>query len=136
MVVTPTAYVYELYAPHQGATAVRSMVETDSITFKKGEKEGSLPAIAGSASLKEKTLFISLTNSHADKPVDVKINLLGGASAATATARILTGEIHAHNRFDQPDAIQPQPFAVQVAGSSFTLTLPAASILALEIGLS
>ncbi len=35
MLVTPTGYVYEMYAPHQGAKALRVRLETPEITFQK-----------------------------------------------------------------------------------------------------
>ena len=65
MLVTPTGYVYEMYAPHQGATAVRTRIETPDINFKKDNilqaswqsalqkdetMEGSIPLVSGSAS--------------------------------------------------------------------------------------
>jgi alpha-N-arabinofuranosidase len=67
--------------------------------------------------------------------VEVAVNLLGGASAARSRGRVLTGEIHAHNTFDQPQAIGPKPFSAGAIGSQFTLTLPAASVVAIEIDL-
>ena len=135
MLVTPTGHVYEMYAPHQGGQAVRVLVDTESITWQQGDKQGSLPVIAGSASLKEKTLFVTLTNAHATAAVEVDVNLLGGAMAARCRARILTSEIHSHNTFEQPEAIQPAPFEVTTRGSRFTVTLPAASVTAVEIEL-
>ena len=94
-----------------------------------------MAAVAGSASLKGNQLFVTLTNAHATEAVEVGVHLLGGATAARCRARILTGEIHSHNTFEQPEAIQPGPFDVAPRGSRFTVTLPAASVAALEIEL-
>jgi alpha-N-arabinofuranosidase len=135
MIVTPTGYVYEMYAPHQGGQAVRTLVETESVSFKRGEKDETLALVAGSASLKEKTLFVTLTNSHATQAQEITLNLLGGAAAQNVSASVLTGEIHAHNTFDKPEALTPQPMVVKATGSSFTVALPAASVVALEITL-
>jgi alpha-N-arabinofuranosidase len=135
MLVTPTGYTYEMYAPHQGGQAVRALFETDVVTFKRGDKEEALPLVAGSASLKGKTLFVTLTNSHASSTAEVQVNLLGGAAAKQVSARILSGEIHAHNTFDQPEALVPQPFPLDVSGSAFAISLPPASIVAAEISL-
>ena len=77
MLVTPTGHVYEMYAPHQAGQAVRVLVDTESITWQQGEKQGALPVIAGSASLKEKTLFVTLTNSHATEAVEVGVQPAG-----------------------------------------------------------
>jgi alpha-N-arabinofuranosidase len=89
--------------------------------------------VAGSASLKEKTLFVSLTNSHASDLAEVKISLLGGASASSASAQSLAGEIHAHNTFDAPDVFKPAALAVDARGVDVQIMLPPASVTTIEI---
>jgi alpha-L-arabinofuranosidase len=136
MLTTPTGYVYEMYAPHQGGTAVRTTVETESVTFKARDGEDDLPLVAGSASVKGKTLFLTLTNSHATEAIDVSVELLGGASAVGGSARVLSGEIHAHNTFDVPEALAPTTFDVRVEGQAMKIPLPAASVVAVEMRLT
>lgn len=151
MLVTPTGYVYEMYAPHQGAQALRTRVETPDINFKKtsilqstwqsalqkGEKmESAVPMVAGSASLNGKILFLTLTNSHASDSVEVSVDLLGGASFAGATGQVLTGEIHAHNTFDAPEAIKPEPLDAHMQGGKVRLTLPPACVASVSLALS
>jgi alpha-N-arabinofuranosidase len=133
MLVTPTGYVYQMYAPHQGGVSLRCRVETPGVDIKNGEKIGTLPVIAGSASLKGKTLFISLTNAGSDQGENVRVSLLGGGRIENASAEILTGEIHSHNTFDQPEALVPQPFNLAATGSSFTVDQPAASVLTIKL---
>jgi alpha-N-arabinofuranosidase len=136
MLVTPTGRVYELYAPHQGGISVRTRVETERVTYTQGDEEGQVPVVCGSASLKGKTLFVTLTNSHAEDEATVTVNLLGGAAAAGGVARVLTGEIHAHNTFDEPETVQIEPLELAASGPSFSVTLPPASVTAAEITLS
>ena len=136
MLVTPTGYVYALYAPHQGGESVRATVETETVMFKRGDKDEVVPVVAGSASLKGRTLFVTLTNAHATAGAQVTVNLLGDATATDANGSILTGEIHAHNAFDQPEAVKPQPFAIATRGTSLVIELPPASVVALETRLS
>ncbi len=135
MLVTPTGYVYEMYAPHQGGAAVDCLVETEDIGFAKKERQATLPAVAGSASLKGKNLFLTLTNSHATQSIRVDVRLLGGAKAAGGAARVLSGDIHAHNTFAQPCALTPQPFEVVADGASFVVELPPAAVVAVEMSL-
>ncbi|MBN1579168.1 MAG: alpha-N-arabinofuranosidase [Anaerolineae bacterium] len=135
MLVTPTGCVYEMYAPHQGGTALRTLVETDTVSFKKQDGEGEIPTVSGSASLKDKKLFVTLTNSHAQNAITVTLKLLDGA-ATSGVAHILTGEIHAHNTFQAPENVKPEPWAINVSGSSCSASLPPASVLAAEITLS
>jgi alpha-N-arabinofuranosidase len=150
MLVTPTGYVYEMYAPHQGAASLRVQVETPEIHYEKrnilhntwqnalpkGEKmEGSLPTVAGSASLKGRTLFVTLTNSHASQAAEVALDLIGGAEIGAAEGRLLSGEIHAHNTFSAPAQVIPQEFVVESKGRQFRLTLPPASVAAVSVQL-
>ncbi|MEP7287840.1 MAG: alpha-L-arabinofuranosidase C-terminal domain-containing protein [Chloroflexota bacterium] len=137
MLVTPTGYVYEMYAPHQGATALRARIETTEISFKKEATapDGYIPAVAGSASLKGKTLFLTLTNSHAHDATEVTVDVLGGTRVAQTSGQVLTSEIHAHNTFAAPKQVSPQAFDVAYGAHQLTLTLPPASVVAIQVGL-
>jgi alpha-L-arabinofuranosidase len=150
MLVTPTGYVYEMYAPHQGAKSLRVRIETPDISFKKtnilqttwqsalqvGEKmEGVIPTVAGSASLKGQSLFLTLTNSHAQEAAGVTVNILGGAKVTQVHGQVLAGEIHSHNTFSSPTLVIPQVFEVSCEPSRLNLTLPSASVAAVQIQL-
>jgi alpha-N-arabinofuranosidase len=136
MLVTPTGHVYGMYAPHQGGMSVRTLVDTDTVAFGAGAPDNRLPVVAGSASLKGKTLFVTLTNSHAEKEVEVSVELLGGMLADGCTAQVLSGDIHAHNTFDRPDVVETQPFAILASGAVANAVLPPASVVAAQIALS
>jgi len=133
ILVTPTGYVYGMYAPHQNGKSVRMLIETPEVVYTVAGKPGSMPVVAGSASLKEKTLFLTLTNSHASDPVRLKISLLGGASSSSTSAQSLSGEIHAHNTFDAPNTINPVPLAAEARGADVHITLPPACVATVEI---
>jgi alpha-N-arabinofuranosidase len=143
MLITPTGYVYEMYAPHQGAKSLRMRLETPEITFPKRHllkpiwqeamqkwegQEGHLPVVAGSASIQGETLFLTLTNSHAIQAAEVAVDLLGGAQIGKAEGQVLSGEIHAHNTFSAPEQVTPKPFSVDGQGTQINLVLPAASV--------
>ena len=135
MLVTPTGYVYELYSPHQGGTALRTVIESDAVAYAAGGQTQEVSTVSGSASLKGDILFLTLTNAHATDAVDVTVELLGGATAQSGTARVLNGEIHAHNTFDAPETVALQPAAIDASGSTFTVTLPPATVFAAGIKL-
>jgi alpha-N-arabinofuranosidase len=135
MLLTPTYHVYEMYAPHQGGAAVRTVIESDAVSFEVDGQAQELGGVSGSASLKDQTLFLTLTNSHAGHEAEVTLGLLGGAVANGGTARVLTGEIHAHNTFEVPETIQPTPMALKLEGRDLVLNLPPASVVAVEMGL-
>lgn len=150
MLVTPTGYVYEMYAPHQGAQSLRIRLETPEITFQKRQllkpiwqeamqkwegMEGRLPVVAGSASINGETLFVTLTNSHANQAAEVAVDLLGGAIICEAEGQVLFGEIHAHNTFAAPTQLSPQPFKLDSKGTQIHLVLPAASVATVRVHL-
>lgn len=151
MLITPTGYVYEMYAPHQGAKSLRTHIETEEITFKKRHlqqpiwqeamqkwegPEGCLPIVSGSASVKDNSLFITLTNSHASQPVEVAVDLLAGEVIGNAEGQVLCGEIHAHNTFANPTQVAPQPLPVDCKPTQLHLTLPAASVATVKVQLA
>jgi alpha-N-arabinofuranosidase len=135
MLVTPTGYVYEMYAPHQGASAVRAAVESDRVSYSTGDGVGELPLVSGSASVSDRTLFLTMTNAHASEAAEVQVEMLGGAKADGASGRVLSGEIQAHNDFDAPDRVKPVPLTVVAEGGRWSVELPAASVCALEVSL-
>ncbi|MBN2047927.1 MAG: alpha-N-arabinofuranosidase [Anaerolineaceae bacterium] len=136
MLVTPTGYVYELYAPHQGGESVRVLVDTPSIPYERAAGEAAVPMVGGSASLKGKTLFLTLTNAHASEDETVELELLGGSQAVSASARMMCGEIHAHNTFEAPEQVSPVSARVEINGGKVSLTLPPASVTAVSIDLA
>jgi alpha-N-arabinofuranosidase len=136
MLVTPTGYVFEMYAPHQGGQALRTHFESDEVTFSpSAQKEDRIPILAGSASINKKTLFLTLTNSHALDSLETSVTVLGSA-ATSAAGSVLSGTIHAHNTFDAPDTIRPQDLVVALHGGRVHLNLPAASVATLTIELN
>jgi len=143
ILVTPTGYVYEMYAPHQGKQSVRILFETphvsyssDNVDASSGEAGTEIPILSGSASIEGNNLFISLTNSHADEVVEVAVEILGISEAVPSAGLVLSGEIHAHNSFQSPATVQPHELACHVSGNILHMDLPAASVATLSINLT
>jgi alpha-L-arabinofuranosidase len=97
--------------------------------------EGSIPLVAGSASLRGKELFLTMTNSHAQEASQVTVDILGGAKVNGAHGQILAGEIHAHNTFSSPTLVTPQVLDVSCESSRLNLTLHPASVAAIQVQL-
>ena len=137
MIVTPSYHVFEMYRHHQAAESVRILV--GSPTAGSGAPADP-PVVAGSASLKNGRLFLTLTNVHIDQPVDVEVVFLGvdRPSVRRAAGRQLAGaDVHAYNSFDRPRTIQPVDAALSWKGGDRSLLrLPAHSVSALELELA
>jgi alpha-N-arabinofuranosidase len=137
MILTPSYHVFEMYRRHQNGESVRVLV--DSPTAAMGEAAD--PAlVAGSASLKDGRLFLTLTNAHIDQAMDVEIVILGAERPMVrgVKGRQLAGaDVHDYNSFDQPQAVRPAPFVPSwKGGDRSTLCLPAHSISALQLELA
>jgi alpha-N-arabinofuranosidase len=96
--------------------------------------------VAGSASLREGRLFLTLTNTHIDQALDVEITLLGAErpSVRGAKGRQLAGaDVHDHNSFDSPEAVRPIDILPSwKGGDRSVLRLPAHSVSAFELELA
>ncbi len=81
-------------------------------------------------------IHISLCNISPTAGADVEVHLRGKESRkGTIYGTILTSsDMHAHNTFQQPEAIKPAPFyGVTLTGQSFTAALPPMSVVVLTI---
>ncbi len=125
MIKTPTFHVYHLYKPHQGGRAVRLLCESEMRDCTVSGKAQQLPLLAGSASVKDGVLTVTLVNSHATEGKEVALTLHGATLPQIAdTATISHKSIHAHNTFEESEAVVPNYGTVNGQG----LTLPPASV--------
>jgi len=131
MVKTPTYWVFDLYKPWQGATALP--ITLTSPWYHKDEV--AVPAVNASA-VRDAAgqVHVALVNLDPNRALPVSV-ALKGVQAGQASGRIVTGAaMDTHNSFDAPDTVTPQPFtSAQVAGGTLTLTLPARSVVVLDL---
>jgi len=136
MVLTPTFYVYEMYADHQGGQSVPLRLESDEVSFEGAEGPRTIPCLAASASRKETALTVTLTNAHAREAREVEI-VLKDARVAEVQAQVLRGgAIQAHNTFDEPREVMPRPARAPEGAGELSVTLAPASVTKLAMKLS
>lgn len=134
-IVTPTFHVFEMYAAHQGGQSVRTIFSAPSVTYTRVGKSASFWGLAGSASLQGKELVLTAVNPHTTEARETEI-VARGASIQTARARVLTAsDIHAHNSFDNPHALEPKDVEVSVQGRTLVFSFPPASVTRLQMTL-
>lgn len=109
MITTPTYHVFEMYVPHQGGDALACDVTTSQIAFKdKGGKANELPQVAASCSRKGGTLTLSVVNTNISDSATAVVDLAGLSNVDFKSWRVLKADdIHAHNTFDNPEAVKP-----------------------------
>jgi alpha-N-arabinofuranosidase len=134
-VVTPTFHVFEMYAPHQGATAVRSVFESPRVSYSRVDGPGTLWGLNGSASVSGKTLTLTVVNPHASEPREAEVAIRGARPRAGRARTLTASDIHAHNSFASPRALEPRDGDANVRGASTVYRFPAASVTRLQFDL-
>jgi len=136
MITTPTYHVYDLYQVHQGATSVRLACETSEVYYlTEDRQQATIASLAGSASIKDRALSISLVNVDAGHPIVARIDIRGGAGRVAQAQVLSHKDIHAHNTFDEPDHVRPVPMQVNGEGDTFECVLPPASVSVIRVNL-
>jgi len=131
MVLTPTYHVFRMYRVHQGATMIP--VDLSAPEYKLGD--AGLPSLSASASRDaEGRLHLSLVNVDPHRAAEINANVWG-AAIKTISGEVLTAPaMNAMNTFDRPNDVKPAPFsAYKLDGSQLLLTIPAKSIVVLEL---
>ena len=130
MVKTPTWHVFNMYKAHQDAELVESTIETKEI----GMDEFKVPNLTESVSLGvDGKLHVTLTNLSLDEASDIEA-VFTETAVKSVKGTILTGGMKAHNTFEEPDAVHTENFdGVKVDGNKVTFTIPACSVLHLEV---
>ena len=95
-----------------------------------------MPALSGSASLKDGKLAITLTNPSLDSSLTARIRLTAGA-AAEARASVLThADMMARNTFDRPENVKLAALPVGLRGGAVEVAIPKHSVVSLEVRVS
>ncbi len=126
MIKTPTYHVFNQYKYHQDGELLRSeLIDAGTIT----SGEWTMPKVTESVSEdKDGVITITLSSLSADEAQAVDIELAEGGYAVEK-ATVVTGEIHAHNRFDAPEEVMEEAFtACEVKENGFAVTLAPASV--------
>ncbi|MGH9584638.1 MAG: alpha-L-arabinofuranosidase C-terminal domain-containing protein, partial [Bryobacteraceae bacterium] len=132
-IVTPNFYVFKMYAPHQGATSLRTVISSSVI--EQASAHG-LPALAGSSSIRGNRCTLTVVNTDARNPQQVDIDVRGRRIAGAKATVLTSNDIHAHNTFDRPNAIQPVDDKNIRAASPLAYQFAAASVTRLDLDLA
>lgn len=128
MVLTPTYYAFKMHTPFQDARSVPvSLSNTPAYEF----NNKSIPALSASAAISQDgNTYLSLVNTQVDSAIT--INLL---AIKQATGWLLSSaKMDEHNTFAQPHNIEPTTFNAKVKNGKASLTIPAKSLLVLNLG--
>jgi alpha-N-arabinofuranosidase len=144
MLLTPTYHVFDMFQVHQNATLLPMDLRCEQYVC----GQDVLPAFSATASRDGSgKVHLSLSNLDPNRPAEVAC-VLRGRKFSGVSGKILTAQdMHAHNTFQQPDAVRPTAFnkdkdkdknknnknGATLAGENLSVTLPAKSIVMLEL---
>jgi alpha-N-arabinofuranosidase len=133
---TPNFHVFEMYAAHQDSQAVRADFAAPRINSAVTGFEDGFWGLKGSASLKGKTLTITAVNPSTDTAREAQIVVHGGSVGPARATVLSSDDIHAHNTFEQQDAVRPKEAAVTTQGKVMRFIFPPASVVRLSAELA
>jgi alpha-N-arabinofuranosidase len=133
--VTPVGHVFAMYAAHQDGQGICAVFSAPDIHYARDGQPGSFWGLRGSASLSGRELTLTVVNPHVSEPRETRITLRGGRISALSATTLTSQDIHAHNTFDQPDALAPQTKSLQATGAAVTYIFPPASATKLSFSL-
>jgi alpha-N-arabinofuranosidase len=134
---TPAYYTFEMYRPHMGARLVPIRIDFPEMMVPLLAGSGRLPGLSGSASIRDKSLTVTLTNPSLQEDVATRVRVAGGARLREARATVLTHEdMHATNTFEKPAAVGLAALAAPVSGETATLSIPKRSVVAVTFQLA
>ena len=134
---TPAYYTFEMYRPHMGGRLVPVRIGLPEVTVPLLEGSGRLPALSGSASVRDRSVTVTLTNPSLRESVVTRIRLAGGARLREARATVLTHpDMRATNTFEKPDEVVPMALAAPVSGDTAALTIPRQAVVAASFHLA
>jgi alpha-N-arabinofuranosidase len=130
--VTPIFHIFEMYAPHQGGTSVRTIISAPSLS-QKGTP--ALAVLSGSSSVKDSRAALTIVNGDFQNAQESEINIRN-RRITSARATVLTStDIHVHNSFDSPKALQPKEDNNIRLGSPLNYSFAPASVTRLDLEL-
>ena len=134
LIATPNYHVFDMFKEHQNGTAVRTLIETDSIAFQSEVGEKHIKRISCSSSLKGNRLTMTIVNAQYSDNAEVEIKLFENGSYRISKQLVLkASDPHMFNTFEEPEKVKPVLIDTDLTGRNFTITIPPASVMLLDI---
>lgn len=129
LIKTPTYHVFDLYKTHQNSELVYSHCTNESVS----NGEFDIPAISQSVSVNgQGEMTVTISNCSPDSEYEIDTQIIGD-SYTSANARILTGDCHDYNSFDNPENVVIRECAVTLNGDRLSVKLPACSVVSVVL---
>jgi alpha-N-arabinofuranosidase len=134
--LTPTYHVFDMYASHQGAQAIRTVFSAAQISYLRNGKDAVLYGLNGSASLNAKQLTLTVTNPSLDQSRQTEVSVRGGTARSVKAVTLTSSDVHTYNSFENLRAVEPKEQTLSPDRPSFIHRFPPASVTKLEMTLA
>jgi alpha-N-arabinofuranosidase len=130
IVLTPTYYVFKMYAPFQDARFVP--VAFDAGTYTQGDiKLPRLDAIAAKENAGK--LWLAITNVDPNQSAELEVSLSGMIAKSAGGETLTAPKVDSVNTFDAPNTVAPKRISAQVQDGKLTLKLEPKSVTVIAV---
>jgi alpha-N-arabinofuranosidase len=133
---TPNFHVFKMYAAHQGGQLLRTEFSAPDVHYDRDGKPAAFWGLNGSASRKGNLVTLTAVNPDPAQPSQAQIALRGAAIARSSGTALAASDLHAHNSFENPDAVKTAPLDTLISAGILNVSIPPASVIKLELTLS
>ena len=133
--LTPTYHVFDMYSAHQGAHALKTIVSSPPSSYARNGQPATLRGLAGSASLRDRQLVLTVTNPDIRAARETEIAVRGATIKDVKGIVLTAGDIHAHNSFDNPRGVEPKEITITRTGNPLVHRFAPASVTRLDLTL-
>jgi alpha-N-arabinofuranosidase len=135
-ILTPTYHVFDMYAAHQGGQSLRTNVSASPLKYTINGKPATMRGLNGSASLHDRRLVLTVTNPDPKASVNTEVTIYGANVKEIGITTLTAKDVHAHNSFDNPRAVEPQTSQGAARGRALVYNFAPASVTRLQITLA
>lgn len=123
LVKTPTYHVFDLFKNHQDGEAVYCHIQNENVYEGKNT-----PMISSSVSIRNGVMTITLANCSLSDEAEISCNICG-FEGKTASGRIISGDAHDLNDFDNPENVVIKKFGgAKIENGVLKVALPTCSV--------
>jgi alpha-N-arabinofuranosidase len=130
---TPVYYVFEMYRNHMQSRLAAMRIRYEELKVPSRNGAATMPGLSGSASFKDKTLTVTITNPSLDSTAVVKIRLTRGSIVEGRGSILTHAEMTANNTLDHPNEVMLSPLPVNVRGNRAEISIPQRAVVSLEL---
>jgi alpha-L-arabinofuranosidase len=128
MVLTPTYHVMDMFSSHQDAMNIPLTIEAPTFDT----INGSLPALSASASLRERTIHVTIANIHLTDTYRISLSMDENAIFEISTI-LRSSSVRSGNTFEAPDHVGLIEFeGFSKKDGRFYFEVPPVSVLAIR----